>query len=85
MKVLRQKTRERVISYPVGNKSVCVWLYLAGEYRGMYWVSCSLYPELGGLFLEQAKAIQRVERIVSYHNRQLGLIFPESTSDNMEV
>ena len=84
MKVLRQKTRECVISYPVGNKKVSVWLYLAGEYRGLYWVSCSLYPKLGGLFLKQAEAMQRAERIQSYHNRQLELIYPECQTESME-
>lgn len=85
MKVLRPKTRECVISYPVGNKKVCVWLYLAGEYRGIYWVSCSLYPELGGLFFEYAKAMQRAEKIVLYHNRQLEFSFPECQTESMEA
>lgn len=63
--------RERDTRYPIGRKFVVVWKYLRGPYAGMFQVNCSLYPHLGGLYFEREKALQRAQRIVSFHNRQL--------------
>ena len=71
--------RERVCRYPVGKKSVVVWYYIRGKYIRMYQVNCALYPDLGGLFFDREKAMQRAQHIVSYHNRQLEL--PLNVSD----
>lgn len=65
--------RERECRYPLGRKSVVVWHYISGKYNMMYQVCCSIYPELGGMFREREKALQRAQNIVSYHNRQLEL------------
>ena len=75
VKVKTLPERERDCRYPVGRKYVVVWHYVRGKYTGMYQVCCSLYPELGGVFYEREKALNRAERIVSYHLRQLELQF----------
>lgn len=70
-KGFKNPERERDTRYPIGRKFVVVWRYLRGQYAGMYQVCCSLYPQLGGLYQEREKALQRAQRIVSFHNRQL--------------
>lgn len=83
VKVKLPKERERECRYPIGKKSVVVWHYIRGKYMHMYQVNCSLYPDLGGLFFEREKALQRAQRIVSYHNRQLELpLGPEGVELN---
>lgn len=72
-KVKALQERERECRYPIGRKSVVVWHYITGKYKSMYQVCCSIYPELGGMFYEREKALQRAQNIVSYHNRQLEL------------
>ena len=72
-KVKAVQERERYWRYPIGQKSVDVWHYITGKYKGMYKVCCSTYPELGGMFYEREKALQRAQHIVSYHYRQLEL------------
>lgn len=65
--------RERVKTYQVGKKKIVVWKYADGPLMGWYYVSCVLYPELAKLFQTEELALQRAERIVSFHNRQLEL------------
>lgn len=65
--------RKRVKHYQVGSKKVIVWHYLRGCLKGMYSVTCALYPELNKLCQTEEQAIARAENIVSFHNRQLEL------------
>ena len=66
-------SRERVKTYQVGKKKVIIWKYASGPLMGWYFVTCALYPEFTKLFQTEELAIQRAERIVSFHNRQLEL------------
>ena len=40
---------------------------------GWYYVTCMLYPEFCKFFQTEELAIQRAERIISFHKRQLEL------------
>lgn len=63
--------KERIASFPVGRERVIVWHYLAGKLIGLYQTTCSMYPDLGGMYTTEEAAMQRAHRIVSFHNRQL--------------
>lgn len=63
--------RERVKTYQVGRKKAIIWKYAEGPMCGWYYVTCVLYPEFCKLYQTEELAIQRAERIVSFHNRQL--------------
>lgn len=63
--------RVRVKAYKVGKKQVIVWQYVNGHLNGMYYVSCSLYPEFNELCRSEDLAIERAVNIVSFHYRQL--------------
>lgn len=70
-KTVELGNRERVKAYPVGRKKAIVWRYVTGHLNGMYYVSCSLYPEFNKVFQTEDEATKRAENIVSFHNRQL--------------
>lgn len=63
--------REKVKTYQVRRKKAIVWMYVTGPFKGMYYVSCSLYPEFNKLYQTEELATKRAENIVSFHNRQL--------------
>lgn len=75
MKKLRKAaalgSRARVKDYQVGRKKVIVWRYTDGRLNGLYYVSCSLYPEFNILCTTEDDAIRRAENIISFHKRQL--------------
>lgn len=69
--------KERKLVLLLGRKKVMVYTIVSGKGLGMGVVQCSLYPDLGGVFYDTEKAIERAHRIKSFHERQLDIVFEE--------
>ena len=63
--------KERKLVLPIGRKRVLVYEIVSGKGLGLGIVECSMYPKLGGVFPNLEKAIERANRIKSFHERQL--------------
>ena len=75
LNALGEKERSYVLS--LGRKKVIVYHIKSGKGVGLGIVQCSLYPNLGGVFPDLEKAIDRANRIRSFHERQLDIVFVE--------
>lgn len=69
--------KERKLVLPLGRKRIMVYEFVTGKAIGLGMVQCSLYPNLGGVFPNLEKAIERAHRIKNFHERQLDIMFVE--------
>ena len=67
--------RESRLVLTIGRKRVVVYEIIAGKGEGMSIVQCSLYPNLGGIFPNIDRAIDRAYKIKSFHERQMSIEF----------
>lgn len=79
LNALGEKERSYVLS--LGRKKVIVYHIISGKGVGLGIVQCSLYPNLSGVFPDLEKAIDRANRIKSFHERQLDIVFVEQEKE----
>lgn len=73
LSALGEKERKQVLT--LGRKRVVVYEIVAGKGMGLGIVQCSLYPNLGGVFPNLTTAMDRAQKIKSFHERQLDITF----------
>lgn len=69
--------KERRLVLTIGRKRVVVYEVVKGLGKGMGIVQCSLYPDLGGIFPNSERALDRANKIRKFHERQLEIMFVE--------
>lgn len=69
--------KERKLVLPIGRKRIMVYVVTTGKGAGLGIVQCSMYPNLGGVFPNLEKAVERAHRIKSFHERQMDIVFQE--------
>ena len=67
--------KERKLVLMLGKKRVNVYEVVSGSGKGLGIVQCSMYRDLAGVFPNLEKAIERANRIESFHKRQLDIVF----------
>lgn len=73
--------KERKLILPLGRKRIIVYVVVSGLGEGIGIVQCSLYPNLGGIFTNLEKAIERANKIKSFHERQLDIKFEQQEKE----